>query len=151
MCRRHHVGTLLAVVLSLQSCAPVHPDSQLQSIDGMIARSMSDQLLEDAKQKKYSIVYNKMETAFRDVTSRNEFETALERLFDEYGVFLNSEYDRETESVEILASGQMRRLLKLYYSVETTKYTKGSYYFSVDIVSEGDGLAVSGVYFNKWL
>jgi hypothetical protein len=148
---RHRVVILFAFVLSFQGCVRFHPDSQLRSIDRVKARSMSDEFIEDVKQKKISIVYSKMQRAFRDATSRDDFETALGRLFDQYGVPLFYGYDRETESVEVLATGEMRRLLKLYYAVETTKYGKGSYYLSVDIVSEGDGLAVSGLYFNKLL
>lgn len=112
---------------------------------------MSDELLEDVKQKRNSMVYNKMERAFRVATSSDSFAMALGRLFEEYGVPIDFEFERDTESVEVYANAKMRRQLKFYYDVETTKYPKGFYYLSVDIVSEGDGLAVSGLYFNKTL
>jgi len=115
----------------------------------MIARSLSDEVVKGLKYKRSDIVYDKMENAFRSATSLSDFEIIFNQLLDRFGVPLNCEYSREEETVKSYPSGEVKRLLKLYYDVETTKYPKGSYYLSIDVVPEGDGLAVTGVYFGR--
>jgi len=92
-------------------------------------------------------LYLKMERTFRDITPQRQFELTLNELSTAYGKLLAAEYTHNIVSAKTYFDGQMRPLRKFYYAVSTSKYQRGEYYLTVEVVPDEGELGVTGVYF----
>jgi len=77
------------------------------------------------------------------ILKEEELNSTLEQMMQVYGKPIDFELKQEESGSKVYADGTTKAMRKLWYAAKTTKYEKGSHFLIVEIVPDGDKLAVS--------
>jgi hypothetical protein len=122
---------------------PGVPEALPVAIEETSARSFSDSVIKDLLNDDRDGLFSKIETPARDYYKVEGFNTLIGNLFETYGKPLSVEYKKNMVGRRSDAVGSNRPMRKFWYSVETTKYKKGTHFVFVEVVREGDQLSSS--------
>ena len=139
------LGVLL-VVSCLSSCVRsqfISTNSQEPSLDGEAARTLANSLADNLVHDHRSEIRASLENAFREAIDEKEFNALLDRMIDAYGKPLDFELKRSEQGTKQYVGSQTKPMRKFWYAASTSKYKKGSHFLIVEIVSDGNRLAVS--------
>jgi hypothetical protein len=113
-------------------------------IDAQKARTFSDAFMEDVVNERQDAMYSKMEGEFHQITPRDKFTDLIHALDEQFGKVTSYKFDHDEVGAKILYNGKTKPTRKLVYRVTTTK---GNYPLSVQVVPNGNDLAVTDFMF----
>lgn len=133
----------LAIVV-LSDCGRLGPTPEAQSaIDSNKARELGNSIANDLLRDSVKGLHQKLEKAFRDSVKEEELNSILEQMAQVYGKPMDFEFKQEELGSKVYVDGTTKAMRKLWYAAKTTKYEKGSHFLIVEVVPDGDKLAVS--------
>jgi len=107
------------------------------------ARTLSDSLKDDLLKDHRLELLSRMEKATRDHFEKEPFGPVIDQMVAGYGKPLEAEYKMDEVGRKTAAGGYDKPERKFWYATRTTKYEKGTVFLIVEVVPEGDGLAIS--------
>lgn len=112
-------------------------------MDHSAARKLSDSLVDDLTNDRRENIRARTEKAFQDEVGERQFNLMLEQMLEANGKLLEHELKQEEVGSKLYADSQSKPMIKFWYAVRTTRYEMGSHFLIVEVVPDGDGLAVS--------
>ena len=100
--------------------------------------------MEDVVSDREDAMYLKMESEFRQITPRDKFTDLIRTLNEQFGKITTYRIDHDEVGAKILYNGKTKPTRKFVYRVTTTK---GTYPLSVQVVPDGDNLAITDFMF----
>ena len=113
-------------------------------IDRQKAFTLSNLFMEDVVSDREDAMYLKMESEFRQITPRDKFTDLIHTLDEQFGKITTYRIDHDEVGAKILYNGKTKPTRKFVYRVTTTK---GTYPLSVQVVPDGNNLAVTDFMF----
>jgi hypothetical protein len=120
----------------------VNNDLDRGSIDLEDARKLSDLLTTDLIHDRRSEIRATTEKAFRDVVDENQLGSMLDQMNESYGKPLEFKFKQAELGARAYDWGT-KPMRKFWYAAKTTRYEQGSHFLVVEVVPDGDRLAVS--------
>ena len=106
------------------------------------ARELSDSIAGNLVKDDRTYVRNAMERGFRDYYDEAAFSSFVDQLFSAYGKPLEVEYKMD-ELGRKTAMGYDKPMRKFWYALETSKFARGTHFLIVEVVPDGESLAVA--------
>ena len=100
--------------------------------------------MEDVVSDREDAMYSKMESEFHQITPRDKFTDLIRTLDGQFGKITSYRFDHDEVGAKILYNGKTKPTRKFVYQVTTTK---GTYPLSVQVVPNGNDLAVTDFMF----
>ena len=113
-------------------------------IDRQKAYTFSNSFMEDFVSDREDAMYSKMEGEFHQITPRDKFTDLKHKLDEQFGKITSYRFDHDEVGAKILYNGKTKPTRKFVYRVVTTK---GAYPLSVQVVPNGNDLAVTDFMF----
>lgn len=113
-----------------------------QAIDPESARKLSDGFATDLIQDRRRAIRIQTERVFQDLVDERHLDSILDQMNETYGKPLQFKFKQVEWGSKEYDSGT-KEMYKFWYSAQTTKYESGSHFLVVEVVQDGDRLAVS--------
>lgn len=134
----------LALAILLSACGRQATfETEPFAVDSTTARNLSNRVANDLIDDGRNILRDRMEIAFRDTVAANDFDSIIDQMVQVYGRPIEFEFKQEELGSKLYADGTTKAMRKFWYAAKTTKYEKGSHFLIVEVVSDGQELAVS--------
>ena len=111
------------------------------SMDRTKALEFSNDLMADIIADEHQKIYSKMDPQFAQMYSAEEVPATLNKIQDAFGKPLETEYKSEEAGYWQYPDGAKKPMRKFWYSTKTSKAEKGTYFFQISVVPNGDKLA----------
>ena len=139
------VAMLIAMAVSAFACARLkntgRPEYSLVDINK--ARLFSDATAADLKADRRRDLYKNLEKSFRQAFTVDDVDAMVEQMVQVYGKPIEFEFKQEELGQKSYPEGSTKPMGKFWYAATTTKFQKGSHFLVVEVVPDGDTLAVS--------
>lgn len=122
----------------LSACVRVPPDN---AIDPDKAREIADSLANILIKERVNS--DKLEKAFRESLSERDLDLVVEQMVQAYGRPMEFQFKHEDFGSKVYDDGTQKPMRKFWYAAKTTKHEKGTHFLIVEVVPDGDQLAVS--------
>jgi hypothetical protein len=113
-------------------------------IDRQKAFTLSNVFMEDVVTDREDAMYSRMESEFRQITPRDKFTDLIHTLNEQFGKITTYRYEHDEVGAKTLYNGKTKPTRKFVYRVTTTK---GTYPLSIQVVPDGDNLAITDFMF----
>ena len=143
--RRLSTVLLLCGLLVFVACVRKHPlnkDVHGQPVDLEASRALSDALANDLIGARRTEIRAKTERAFQDVVNQNQLGSMLDQMNESYGNPLVFKF-RQTEVGIRAYDWGTKPMRKFWYAAKTTRHDEGSHFLVVEVVGDGDHLAIA--------
>lgn len=121
---------------------PSSQEEAAKAINLEQARELSDSIAGNLVKDDRTYLRNAMERGFRDSYDDAAFSSFVDQIFSTYGKPLEVEYKMD-EPGRKTAMGYDKPLRKFWYGLRTTKFAKGSHFLIVEVVPDGESLAIA--------
>jgi hypothetical protein len=88
-------------------------------------------------------IRSKLERAFQESFDDSQFNSMVDRISRTYGQVLEAELKEDGEGFKTYENAETKPSRKFCYAVRTARFEKGSRFLMVEIVPDGNRLAVS--------
>ena len=107
------------------------------------ARVLSDSIADDIINNRRSSIYGKLERSFRESINKTDVDSMYSQIVKTYGIPTNFVFKQDELGVKTYAQGTRKPIRKFWYAARTTKFPQGGCFLIVEIVQDGDRLAVA--------
>lgn len=140
--RSRKLRLAVAICASVAACKwSVTPGEP--AIEVSEARVVGDAFMADLVADDVAQALTRMESAFADLASPSQADEMARKLFEHCGRPVDAEYKTALAGFKIYLDGSHKNMQKLFYEVTTTSEPKGVCVFAVEIVPDGNRLAVT--------
>jgi hypothetical protein len=88
-------------------------------------------------------LHPKLEKTFQNGVNSEALNSIVQQMIEVYGKPMEFEFKQDESGSKDYADGSTRPLRKFWYAAKTTKFEKGSHFLIVEVVPDGDRLAVT--------
>jgi hypothetical protein len=138
------LAAIAAATLLCLGCITFVSTTNGSLIDRQKAFTFSNSFMEDVVSDREDAMYSKMESEFHQITPRDKFTDLIHTLDDQLGKITSYRFDHDEVGAKILYNGKTKPTRKFVYRVTTTK---GTYPLSVQVVPNGNDLAITDFMF----
>ena len=142
--RRCGLVAIEATILSCVGCITFVSTTDGSVIDRQKAFTFCNSFMEDVVSDRQDAMYSKMESEFHQITTRDKFTDLIHTLDEQFGKITSYSFDHDEVGAKTLYNGKTKPTRKFVYRVVTTK---GTYPLSVQVVPNGNDLAVTDFMF----
>jgi hypothetical protein len=96
-------------------------------------------------------IYGKFEGEFRQTVNENQFVISFRALLNQFGKPLDVGFMNAGCGTKVYLTGISKPLWKFRYDVSTTKYKRGEYHLSVEVVFDKGKKSLTSVTFGKFV
>ena len=133
-----------AAVLLCPGCIRFVSTTNGAVIDREKAFTFSNSFMDDVVRGSEEALYSKMESEFHQITTREKFAEVRHSLDEQFGKITSYTFDHDEVGAKIFYNGKTKPTRKFVYRVTTTK---GSYPLAVQVVPDGNDLAITDFMF----
>lgn len=132
-----------AIVFHTACGGPLTKPQPHSLIASSTARELADSTANDLLKDRLESLHPKLEKNFRNSVNNEALNSIVGQMIEAYGTPMEFEFKLDEPGSKDYADGTTKPMRKVWYAAKTTKFDKGSHFLIVEVVPDGDGLAVS--------